>query len=114
MKTAAFENQQVCFLFPDSHMTDDAFLEDTNNLLSSGEVPCMLTKDAQEVSQNGGPDLFLRRVLTNLHLAITLTPTSSSFRARLRNFPSLVNCCSIDWVAQWPAEALRSVAAFKL
>jgi dynein heavy chain len=25
-------------------------------------------------------------------------------------FPSLVNCCTIDWYVKWPAEALNSVA----
>lgn len=25
-------------------------------------------------------------------------------------FPSLVNCCSIDWFETWPADALLSVA----
>jgi dynein heavy chain, axonemal len=24
-------------------------------------------------------------------------------------FPSLVNCCTIDWFAEWPEEALISV-----
>uniref|UniRef100_A0A8C2TLH0 Dynein axonemal heavy chain 1 n=1 Tax=Coturnix japonica TaxID=93934 RepID=A0A8C2TLH0_COTJA len=32
------------------------------------------------------------------------------FRARLRQFPSLVNCCTIDWFNEWPAEALQCVA----
>ncbi len=32
------------------------------------------------------------------------------FRARLRQFPSLVNCCTIDWFSAWPQEALQSVA----
>lgn len=25
-------------------------------------------------------------------------------------FPSLVNCCTIDWFTEWPQEALLSVA----
>lgn len=25
-------------------------------------------------------------------------------------FPSLVNCCTIDWFEKWPEEALLSVA----
>ena len=25
-------------------------------------------------------------------------------------FPALVNCCTIDWFREWPAEALASVA----
>lgn len=32
------------------------------------------------------------------------------FRARLRQFPSLVNCCTIDWFSEWPKSALESVA----
>ncbi len=32
------------------------------------------------------------------------------FRARLRQFPALVNCCTIDWFSQWPMEGLVVVA----
>jgi dynein heavy chain, axonemal len=28
----------------------------------------------------------------------------------LRQFPSLVNCCTIDWYTPWPADALSAVA----
>jgi dynein heavy chain len=40
----------------------------------------------------------------------TPSPIGEVFRARLRQFPSLVNCCTIDWFNEWPAEALESVA----
>ena len=29
-------------------------------------------------------------------------------------FPSLVNCCAIDWFLGWPLQALKSVAEFFL
>lgn len=29
---------------------------------------------------------------------------------RCRQFPSLVNCCTIDWFDEWPTEALLSVS----
>lgn len=38
------------------------------------------------------------------------SPIGEVFRARLRQFPSLVNCCTIDWFNEWPAQALESVA----
>ena len=38
------------------------------------------------------------------------SPIGEIFRARLRQFPSLVNCCTIDWFSEWPNEALNSVA----
>ena len=38
------------------------------------------------------------------------SPIGEVFRARLRQFPALVNCCTIDWFSPWPQEALQSVA----
>ena len=32
------------------------------------------------------------------------------FRNRLRMFPSLINCCTIDWFTSWPEDALEMVA----
>jgi dynein heavy chain, axonemal len=39
-----------------------------------------------------------------------MSPLGEAFRTRLRMFPSLVNCCAIDWFMEWPDEALESVA----
>ena len=38
------------------------------------------------------------------------SPIGEVFRSRLRQFPSLVTCCTIDWFSEWPEEALYSVA----
>ena len=43
-------------------------------------------------------------------MVIAMSPLGEVFRTRLRKFPSLVNCCTIDWFLPWPAEALQSVA----
>ena len=56
----------------------------------------------------------MKRVLTNLHVSLTLSPIGQQFRSKIRNFPSLVNCCIMDWVDKWPEEALKSVAVMKL
>lgn len=39
------------------------------------------------------------------------SPVGDAFRDRLRRFPSLVTCTTIDWFTAWPDDALRSVAA---
>ena len=53
---------------------------------------------------------YLARVMANLHLILCFSPLGEAFRNRLRMFPSLVNCSTIDWFAEWPREALHSVA----
>lgn len=50
-------------------------------------------------------------VLEQLEICFFFSPIGEIFRARLRQFPSLVNCCTIDWFSAWPEEALRSVAS---
>jgi len=40
-----------------------------------------------------------------------MSPVGDAFRERLRMFPSLVNCCTIDWFSEWPSDALKSVAS---
>lgn len=42
-------------------------------------------------------------------MIIAMSPLGEVFRTRLRMFPSLVNCCTIDWFTNWPAEALINV-----
>jgi len=39
-----------------------------------------------------------------------MSPVGSAFRSRCRMFPSLVNCCTIDWFIEWPPEALLGVS----
>jgi dynein heavy chain, axonemal len=74
-----------------------------------------LAKPCQDAGVNAGSptevyNFFVSRVRTNLHLVICLSPIGEAFRTRLRMFPSLVTCCTIDWFSEWPEEALRSVA----
>ena len=42
-------------------------------------------------------------------MVIAMSPIGDAFTTRLRMFPSLVNCCTIDWFTEWPEEALEGV-----
>lgn len=53
---------------------------------------------------------FIERVKANLHVVLAMSPIGDSFRNRLRMFPSLINCCTIDWFTAWPEDALEMVA----
>ncbi|TGZ66131.1 hypothetical protein CRM22_005485 [Opisthorchis felineus] len=126
MMTAGIEDKSVTFLFSDTQIKSESFLEDINNLLNAGDVPNIYTLDdldkiydamktiaADQGLQPTKTNLFncyTKRVRANLHTVITMSPIGEIFRARLRQFPALVNCCTIDWFSPWPSEALESVA----
>jgi len=44
-----------------------------------------------------------------MHVVMAMSPLSEAFTTRLRRFPSLVNCCTINWFTEWPEEALVGV-----
>ncbi|XP_052869496.1 dynein axonemal heavy chain 6 [Anopheles cruzii] len=124
-------NKATVFLITDTQIVHESFMEDINNILNSGEVPNLFEGDEYEkiilnarqpCIESGYPnqtrdgifEFFTKRVRTNLHVIVCMSPVGDTFRRRCRMFPSLVNCCTIDWFVKWPAEALRSVAVGSL
>eukprot|EP00961_Rhodomonas_salina_P186634 2519881-Rhodomonas_salina.1 len=123
---AGKDGVQTVFLFSDSQIVMESFLEDINNVLNAGEVPniwdmsdidqiCMAVRplcqaEGIAITKQNMHERFLSRVQNNLHMVLAFSPVGDAFRTRLRNFPSLVTCCTIDWFTEWPAEALRGVA----
>ncbi|XP_013422101.1 dynein heavy chain 7, axonemal isoform X2 [Lingula anatina] len=123
-------DQHAVFLFSDTQIKQESFLEDINNLLNSGEVPNLYPADEKaEVCEkmrqidrqrdkskqtDGSPvslfNMFVGRCRDQLHIVLAMSPIGDAFRNRLRKFPSLVNCCTIDWFQSWPEDALQAVA----
>ena len=115
------------FMITDTQIISESCLEDINNILNGGDVPNIYNSEEMDrilntirpIAQDLGlipsrENLFahyLQRVKLNLHMIICMSPIGDAFRNRLRMFPSLVNCCTIDWFSTWPEDALRSVAA---
>ncbi|XP_068444624.1 dynein axonemal heavy chain 6 isoform X2 [Clinocottus analis] len=126
-KMAGVEGKDTVFLFTDTQIVVEGFLEDINNMLNSGEVPNLFEKDELEqvlaairpkaktagISEENRDEVFqyfISRVREKLHIVLCMSPVGDAFRSRCRMFPSLVNCCTIDWFVQWPREALLSVS----
>jgi hypothetical protein len=47
-RTAGIDGTPVVFLFNDTQIVTESFLEDINNMLNSGEVPGMFTQDDKD------------------------------------------------------------------
>ncbi|KAI4500001.1 hypothetical protein M0802_004871 [Mischocyttarus mexicanus] len=126
MLKAGLENQAMVFLFSDTQIKSDFMLEDLNNILNNGDVPNIYSsKEMERIFQvMRGPvqeaglqinrsnlfSTYLKIVRNNLHNIITMSPIGELFRSRIRQFPALVNCCTIDWFCPWPDSALQTVA----
>merc|ERR1719191_866486 len=127
---AGVEQKVQVFLFCDTQIVKEDFVEAVNNVLNSRDVPNLYkTEDMDTIGQacrsmcqamGMAPTksnifaAYLTRVKKNVHVVLAFSPVGDSFRNRLRMFPSLVNCCTIDWFHEWPAEALYSVAKQQL
>ena len=46
----------------------------------------------------------------NFHIVLCMSPVGEDLRIRCRQFPSLVNCCTLDWFSKWPQDALLFVS----
>lgn len=104
-------------MFNDTQIKEENFLEDISNLLNTGEVPNLFTPEEKieicekmrqldrqrdkSVQTDGSPvalfNFFVTIVREQLHTVLTMSPIGENFRIRLRKFPALVNCCTIDW-----------------
>uniref|UniRef100_A0A8C0VQQ8 Dynein axonemal heavy chain 3 n=1 Tax=Cyanistes caeruleus TaxID=156563 RepID=A0A8C0VQQ8_CYACU len=121
-------NNNMSFLFCDNQIKDESFVEDINMLLNTGDVPNIFAADEKaeivekmqsaarmenrkiEATPLAMYSYFIERVKKNLHIVLAMSPIGDAFRNRLRMFPSLINCCTIDWFQTWPTDALEMVA----
>ncbi|XP_066246402.1 dynein axonemal heavy chain 3 [Euwallacea similis] len=129
---AGIEGKPVVFLFADTQVVDEIFVEDISTVLNTADVPNLYgpeeKADILEKMQNAARDVgrkvdptplalynfFIERVRQNLHVALCFSPIGAAFRIRCRMFPSLINCCTIDWFQNWPVDALERVAHMSL
>ena len=119
LKQAGAKFISTVFLFTDSQIKDESFVEDINNLLNTAEVPNLFPPEEKvEVQEAVRPQArqegkalegtpaqlyayFIEQVKKQLHVVLCFSPIGGAFRERVRMFPSLVNCCTIDWFSEW-------------
>lgn len=117
LRKASATDQHGVFLFTDSQIKEESFLEDISNLLNSGEVPNVFTGEEKvelcekmrqldrqrdkAMQTDGSPvalfNFFVQIVREQLHIVLAMSPIGDGFRNRIRKFPAIVNCCTIDW-----------------
>ena len=125
--------KQTIFLLNDTQIVIESFLEYINNILNNGEIPNLYStiedktlvldnmreankndKEFKNFSDNEIYIDFFTKCKNNIHIVLAMSPIGEDIKRRLRMFPSLVNCCAIDWFLPWPQQALQSVAENKL
>ena len=127
---AGVEGVSCVLLLPDSQIKGSYMLDDTSSLLNSGSVPNLFSIEerlqvqerlravakregrqdlAEAGTQEEFEEFFVEQIREHLHIVLAMSPAGKALRDRIRNFPSLVNCCTIDWFMRWPDEALEAV-----
>lgn len=127
-RAAGIENKGVTFIFTENEIKDEAFLEYINNILSTGEIANLFSKDEMdeliekiepsiktsapdiEPTRDNCYDFFLNRCKQNLHVVLCFSPIGEKFRNRALKFPGLISGCTIDWYQRWPDDAQIAVA----
>ncbi|KAF4088496.1 hypothetical protein AMELA_G00083630 [Ameiurus melas] len=127
-RIAGVEGKGVTFIFTDSDIKDESFLEYMNNVVACGEVSNLFARDeVDEITQylipfmkNHHPrsplttenlyNYFLHRVRNNLHIILCFSPVGEKLRSRAMRFPGLISGCTVDWFQRWPKDALVAVA----
>jgi dynein heavy chain len=126
LKIAGYSMEPVVFLFVDTQISAEIFLENVNNILSSGEVPNLfeesdlgpifekmtqlLVSKGEPVTKTALYAQFVKLVKKNLHVAMCMSPLGGEYTDRIRQFPSLINNTTTDWFSPWPNSALKAVA----
>jgi dynein heavy chain len=113
--SAGKERKNTTFLFTDSEIKDEMFLEAINNILMTGQIPGLFAKDEMIAMTGDLSEDFLKErphldptqlnlnnffydcVRDNLHMVICMSPKNLKFAVRARNFPGIISGCTIDW-----------------
>lgn len=114
------------FLLADTQIINESFLEDINNILNTGDITNLYDQDnmnsilegiepytkklGRALSSDVKYTTYIERLRDEFHIILCMSPVGDLLRIRCRKFPSLVNCCTLDWYDSWSEEALLDVS----
>lgn len=127
LKNSGIQKTKQTFLMVDTQIIDPLMLEYINGILNTGDVPNIYDQsiDKEDIFNSAKDEcnrrfgnlmesnimkVYLDEVQKNIHVVLAMSPLGTSFINRLRMFPALVSCCTLDWFSEWPEDALESVA----
>ena len=124
---AGIKQEGVLFLLTDTQIANERFFVYLNDLLSSGNIPDLYSKDekdaiitsitnkAKGAGYSAEPssvwNYYISKIRENLHCCLCFSPVGVNLRVRARRFPALASCTVIDWFQPWPEQALASVGS---
>lgn len=117
--------KNVVLLLTDNNVMSDFILEDISSILNTGEIANLfdgqsewpnlsiavsdyLKSIGKADTQEAVYETFVNQTREFLHIFFCTSPVGDTFRLRIRKFPSLINCSTLDWFTKWPKEALVS------
>ena len=123
---AGVENKKVIFHIKNNDIIHESFLEVVNSLLSTGyyqdlfsteevsgiQESLKMNKKNYQLTNHERWEIFIGNIKRNLHFVLCMFPQGNILRNRIRQFPALVNCCTVDWFFDWPKTALEAVTEF--
>ena len=74
----ALEDQKVQFLFSDTQIVFESFLEDINNLLNSGEIPNLFTPEEKIMINDELLDAYTRGGFIDKGTSVTVIDESGT------------------------------------
>ena len=115
-------------MLTEKSILSEDFLEDINVILNDGQSTNILSKEEkseieEEMRKLTANDsqyrncsalklfaLFKERCSANLNIILSLSPIGGTLRTRMRMYPSICSCTTINWFMEWPKDAIHSIA----
>lgn len=124
---SGMKNINCCYLMTDAQVADEKFLVLINDFLATGhisnlfapeevaEIASNMVNETKQAGLKETPEncynFFIEKVRRNLKMVLCFSPVGSTLKTRSRKFPALLNSTTIDWLFDWPTEALKSVSS---